>query len=83
MAGWLVLAAAAAVAVGVPLVRARFWPYGPCPTCQGRRGRSRGSTGSAWNRCTRCGGSGARIRPLARIYPRWREEHRKRTERNG
>ena len=65
-------------AVREGLLRARFWPYGPCPACQDRRGRSRGSTARAWNRCPRCGGPGERIRPLARIYPRWREEHRKR-----
>jgi hypothetical protein len=80
MAAWLIITGAAAVAAGVPLVRARFWPYGPCPACQDRRGRSRGSTARAWNRCPRCGGRGERVRPLSRIYPRWREEHRRQAE---
>jgi hypothetical protein len=36
-----------------------------------------GSTVKAYGRCHRCGGKGERIRPLARIYPKWREEARK------
>ncbi len=77
-------AAGAVLTVVFLLVRAWFWPYGPCPACtghrsEGRGGRGRGlcSTVKAYNRCHRCGGKGERVRPLARIYPRWREEARK------
>ena len=77
---WLVLATA--VAVVFLLVRARFWEYGPCPRCtrkgRGKAGRGLGSGGRAWNRCGACGGKGERVRPLARIYPRWREDARAR-----
>lgn len=73
-----ILALAAAAAVAVPLVRAYWWPYGPCPACQGRRGRGRGSNPGSWSRCRKCGGSGERIRPLALLYRRHREERRRR-----
>lgn len=64
--------------LAVLLVRARFWPYAVCRACQGRRrGRGAGSTDRAYNRCHWCGGTGERIRLLAKIYPRWREEARK------
>ena len=76
---WLILALA--VAVAFLLVRARFWPLGPCPWCtrkgRGKSGRSWGSGGGAWSRCGHCGGSGERIRPLALIWPRHRETARK------
>jgi hypothetical protein len=72
---------AAGAAIGLVLARARFWPYGPCPACRGRRGRGRGSTDKAWNRCPRCGGGGERIRPISRIYGKWREEDRARKRR--
>ena len=73
----LVLAAGTTVAVAFLLVRARFWPLGPCSWCRGRGGRGWGSTKKAYSRCHSCGGTGRRIRPLARIYPRWRKEARK------
>jgi hypothetical protein len=79
MALWLVLAAAA-VTLAVLAVRARFWPWGPCPRCtrkgRGKAGRGLGSGGQAWNRCGRCHGSGERIRPLALLWPRHRETAR-------
>ena len=80
------LALAAGVLIGAVflLVRARFWPYGPCPRCTGHRsqghgggGRGVGSTEKAYSRCGKCGGKRERVRPLARIYPKWREEARK------
>lgn len=74
----LILTLAAAAVVAVPLVRARFFPYAPCPSCQRRRGRGRGSRPEAYSRCRKCGGSGERIRPLALIYARHREERRRR-----
>ena len=70
-----------AVAVAAVLVRARYWPYGPCRACQGRRGRGRGSTPKAWDRCRKCRGSGERIRLISRVYPRWRAVARKLKER--
>lgn len=76
----LAVAAGAALASGFVLVRAWFWPYGPCPRCQSRKGgagRGLGSTPKAYNRCGKCGGKRERIRPLARIYPKWRKEARK------
>ena len=73
---WPILAVAAAVAVLA--VRARFWPYGRCPSCRDRKGRGVGSTAAAFSRCGRCGGSGERIRPLALLWPRHRETARKR-----
>lgn len=78
--GWLILIPVTAAAVTVLAVRARFWPYGPCRVCQGRKGRGWGSRPDAYSRCRRCGGSGERVRPLALIWPRHREEARKRKE---
>ena len=79
---WLILAAA--VAVVFLLVRARFWPWGPCPWCtrkgRGKAGRGIGSTDQAFSRCGRCGGSGERIRPLALLWPQHRETARKRKQ---
>ena len=77
---WLILAAAAVVVF--LLVRARFWPWGPCPRCtrkgRGKSGRSVGSTGQAFGPCRRCGGKGERIRPLAQVWPQHRQAARKR-----
>ena len=75
---WL-LAAAAVVAV-VLVARSWFFPYGPCPACQGRRGRGIGSRPKSYNRCGRCGGKGERIRPLALIWARHREEAQRRKQ---
>ncbi len=74
----LVLAAFTLAAGGAVLLRGRFWPYGPCRSCQGRKGRGAGSTAEAYNRCRRCGGSGERIRLAAMAWPRHREELRRR-----
>jgi hypothetical protein len=78
-AWWLI--AAAVVTAGLA-VRARFYPWGPCPRCtrkgRGKAGRGLGSGGTAWNRCGRCGGSGERIRPAALIWPRHRQAARQR-----
>lgn len=74
--GFAALAVAVA-GVGV-LLRARFWPYRPCPACKGRRGRGRGSTDEAYNRCRRCRGRGEQVRPISRIYRKWREEAKRR-----
>lgn len=64
--------------IGFVVIRARFYPYGPCPACtrkgRGKAGRSLGSGGRAWSKCSRCGGSGERIRPLAKIWPKHRAE---------
>ena len=73
----LAVTAGAAIGAAFLLVRARWWPLGPCPWCRGRAGRSWGSAKRAYGRCHACGGSGRRIRPLARIYAKWREEARK------
>lgn len=73
---WLL--AILALTVVVVVIRARFWPYGPCPACQGRRGRGIGSRPQAYNRCGRCGGKGERIRPLALMWARHREEAKRR-----
>lgn len=57
-----------------------YWELGPCPRCTGR-GRGRGSRPKAYNRrCGKCGGKGERIRPLALIWPKHREEARRRKE---
>ena len=66
-----------AILVTFLLVRARWWPLGPCWACRGRAGRSWGSSKKAYGRCHACGGSGRHIRLLARIYPKWRDEARK------
>lgn len=80
--GWVALAVVAALAFA--LVRAWFWPLGPCPWCtrkgRGKSGRSWGSGGGAWSRCGHCGGSGEHIRPLAMVWPRHRETARKRKQ---
>ena len=75
MAALLIIAVLAA-ALAFVLARSRFWPNGRCPACRGRKGRGIGSTDRAFNRCGRCGGSGERIRPLARIWPQHRETAR-------
>lgn len=80
MAAWLILLAGAAAATAVIAVRSRFWPYGRCPACQGRKGRGAGSTDQAYNRCRRCRGSGERIRPLALMWARHRAEARRRKQ---
>ena len=76
---WLILAIAAVVVFR--LVRARWWPKGPCPWCtrkgRGKSGRGWGSTDRAFNDCRHCGNSGWRIRPLALLWPRHRETARK------
>jgi hypothetical protein len=77
MAALLITAALAAVLVFV-LIRTRFWPYGRCPSCRGRKGRGAGSTDRAFSSCGRCGGSGERVRPLAYIWPQHRAAARKR-----
>ena len=69
----LLIAAVLAAALAFVLVRTRFWPNGRCPACRSRKGRGPGSTDRAFSRCGRCGGSGERIRPLARIWPQHRQ----------
>jgi hypothetical protein len=74
----LLIATVLAAGLAFVLIRTRFWPYGRCPACRRRKGRGIGSTDGAFSRCGRCGGSGERIRPLARIWPQHREAARKR-----
>ena len=76
----IVVVVLAVVAAGAVVVaRTRWWPYGPCPRCRGRRGRGTGSTGGAYRKCGACKGSGERIRPMSRLlWARWREEARRR-----
>jgi hypothetical protein len=76
----LLIAAVLAAALAFVLVRSRWWQYGRCPACRGRKGRGIGSTDRAFNRCGRCGGSGERIRPLAYIWPQHRAVARKRKQ---
>lgn len=64
----------AGVAGAAWLVRARFWPYGPCPACRGRRGRGIASTSTSWSHCHRCGGSGEVLRLSAKVWRRWRRD---------
>jgi hypothetical protein len=71
---YLILTLAAVAAVTAWLLRLRWWPYGRCPACQGRKGRGTGSSPRAWSRCSRCGGSGERLRPGARIWQRNRKD---------
>lgn len=74
---WL-LAVAAAVIVAWLLAWTRFFPYRPCWACRGRKGRGLGSTAKAYSRCRRCAGSGERVRPLSRIWPRHNAEAKRR-----
>lgn len=74
--GW-VLAVAGAAAVVAFLVRTRYWPYGPCPRCKGRKGRGWLSSADAFNHRCRCGGKGERVRPLSLIWARHRAEARR------
>jgi hypothetical protein len=78
--GWLGAALAAAAGVAAFLIRTRYWPYGPCPACTGRRGKGPLSTDSAYNRRCKCGGKGERIRPLALIWPKHRAEAQRRRD---
>ncbi len=75
---YLALGLLAAAVVALRVIRARFYPYGPCRWCQRRRGRGRGpgSGRGSWSHCPHCGGSGEQIRLGARIYRRWREQQR-------
>ncbi len=76
----LLLIVIAVVAVAGFLVRSYYWELGPCPRCNGR-GRGWLSRPKAYNRrCGKCGGKGERIRPLALIWPKHREEARRRKE---
>ena len=70
MSGWLVAALTAAVLAFV-LLRARWWPYGRCWACRGRK-RGVASTTRAFSKCHWCQGLGVQIRLPARIYPKWR-----------
>lgn len=63
----------AVILLGLLVVQARFWPYGPCPWCHRRRGRGPGSTRRAFSRCRHCD-NGVRVRPLAQIWPRHRRQ---------
>lgn len=72
MTATLIVVGAAVAAMW--LLRALFFPYGPCPVCRGRRGRGIGSTRAAWSHCRACGGSGELLRLSARIWP----QHRRR-----
>jgi hypothetical protein len=72
----LLIIAVLGAALVFTLARSRFWPYGRCPRCRGRKGRGIGSTERAFSRCGWCGGSGERIRPLALIWPAHREAAR-------
>ena len=77
----LVIAGITVAAGGAVLLRARLFPYGPCPRCSGCRGRGVGSTSKAYNRCGRSGcRGGERIRPISRVYKVWRDEDRARKE---
>lgn len=77
MTGWLTFALAVVIVVTVALTRARFYPYGRCWACRGRKSGP-GSTARAFSKCWQCGGSGVRVRTASRIFPRWREEVRRR-----
>ncbi len=81
---WLVVTLIAVAVTAAFLVRARYWPYGPCPRCRDRGGHGWASTSEAYNRCRVCGGSRERIRPLALIWGVHREEARRlREKRRG
>jgi hypothetical protein len=45
--------------LAVWVVRAYFWPFGPCRRCQGSK-TNRGSTKRRFGTCKRCRGSGFR-----------------------
>lgn len=67
---WLLLALACVGYAAWVAVRARLFPYGPCPRCRGRRGKGIGSTSTAWSKCGQCKGSGTQVRLVARLlYP--------------
>jgi hypothetical protein len=50
------------IVLGCIIASYAIWPYGPCPSCKGRRGRGPGSTRRAWSQCKRCGGRGEQVR---------------------
>lgn len=74
---YLALALVLVLAAAAWLVRLRYWPYGPCRACEGRRGRGIGSSRQAWSHCQKCRGSGERLRPGARLWARNRELDRR------
>jgi hypothetical protein len=63
-----------------------WWTYyrelGPCPRCRRLGTRKRFSTDGAYSRrpCGICGGDLERIRPLSLIWPKHREEARRRRD---
>ena len=76
----MILLLIAVVAVAGFLFWTYRWELGPCPRCNGS-GRGWRSRRKAYNRrCPKCGGKGERIRPLALIWPKHREEARRRKE---
>jgi len=61
----LLLALAAAY-----LAYALIWPYTHCGACGGGKKTAPNSKGKYWRKCGRCGGTGKKIRLLARALGR-------------
>ena len=47
------------------VAEAALWPYARCRHCDG--GRHGSPLSASWSACGRCGGSGKRVRALAKI----------------
>lgn len=49
------------------LAACAFWPFKPCPRCDGTA-RRRSPSGRAWRRCPACLGTGRRVRRGRRAW---------------
>ena len=69
MNGLTLLIVIAVVGAAGTYLHARYLPLQRCPRCKDRpAGGGALSTGKAFNRrCRACGGTGQRVRPLARV----------------
>ncbi|MEU7975191.1 hypothetical protein AB0B48_24445 [Micromonospora sp. NPDC049089] len=47
-----------------------WWPFGPCPKCDGR-GKFKRNDGKAWRKCRRCKATGERLRFGRKVWNRF------------
>jgi len=54
---------------GSYVFRCWWWPFGPCPRCEGA-GKHLSPSGRYWRDCRRCKGRGRRLRLGRRVWNR-------------
>ena len=62
-------ALAVVILLAAVLAHSAAWPWTACGRCAGSS-KGAGSTRRAWNYCRKCGGTGRRLRFLARLTRR-------------